>query len=282
MTSKQYGTILINTSNYDSTSNSYIYKLPSAVLFKGAKVSVQTMAVYNSTYNISEVYGNNMIVLKWLGVDYNVTIPDGFYSYSDLNSFVKQQCLINKLYCTTNNGLDYVFFYNLSANAVTYKFQLDIFSIPTAAQATTLNFVKPVGATWAFPATATTPQLQINDKLQKYFGIINQTLFPFSPQSSNQTFSTSPNGYPTVNPVFSYVVTCNLINTKLSQDPRVLTQITVDTSFGGLMKMQGSHDNAVDIEDGSYSFITIKLLDQNLGQLSRRDLDLVISLKVEF
>lgn len=282
MSTKQYGTILINTSHYDKSTNSYRYKFPSAIVFNNAKVSVQTMAVYNSTYNFSATDNNTAITLKWLGTDYNITIPDGFYSFDDLNNFIKQQCLINNLYCTTNNGDDYVFFYNLSANSITYKFQLDVYTIPTAVQATALSFVKPIGATWNFPVTATTPQFQANLNMRNYLGFQNQSsmLFPATPQSVNQTFVST--GYPVVNPVFAYVVTCNLINTKLSQDPKVLTQITVDTGFGGLMKMSGSHDNAVDIENGSYSEIVIKLLDQSLNQLSRRDLDLVISLKVEF
>ncbi len=100
MSTKQYGTILINTSHYDANTNSYKYKFPFAIQFTNAKVSVQNIAVYNSTYNISAGYQNNTLVLKWLGTDYNITIPDGFYSFDDLNNFIKQQCLTIFLYMT--------------------------------------------------------------------------------------------------------------------------------------------------------------------------------------
>ena len=281
MTSKQYGTITINTSNYDPVANSYRYKFPQAVNFKNAKVSVQSVAIYNSTYNLTAARNNNKCTIKWLGTDYNLTIPDSFLNFDGFNFFIKQQCLLNKLYCVTSDG-DFVYFINISANGAVYKSQIDLYTIPTAAQAITYGYTLPSGATWSFPATATTPQLSIAAGLKSYFGFKTQTLFPLTPQNTNQTFTSDPGSYPTVNPVFAYLFTCNLINNKFSLEPGLLTQITVNNEFGGLMQMQSTHDSAIDIADGSYSEITIKLLDQTLLPLQYVDKDLVLTLKLEF
>jgi len=281
MASKQFGNITINTSHYDDVAKSYRYKFPQSVAFRNAKVSVQSLAVYNSTYNITADRQNNKCTIKWLGTDYNLTLPDSFLDFNGFNYFLKQQCLLNKLYCITTSG-DFVYFINVSTNAATYKAQFDFYTIPTSAQATTLGYTIPPGATWAFPGTQTTPQLLIANNLRSYFGFKTQTLFPLTPQNTNQTILSDPNAYPTVNPVFAYLLSCNLINTKFSLEPGLLTQITVNTDFGGLMQMQGSHDSAIDVEDGSYSEITIKLLDQTLLPLQHVDKDLVLTLKLEF
>lgn len=279
MTSKQFGTITINTSHYDPVTNSYRYKFPRAVQFRESKVSVQSLAIYNSTYNITAARNNNKFTIKWLGTDYNIVIPDVFFDFDSFNYFIKQQCLLNKLYCITTDG-DFVYFINVSANTATYKAQIDLFTIPTSAQATSYGYTLPVGATWSFPVTPITPQLLIADDLRSYFGFKSQTLFPLTPQSTNQTISSD--SYPTINFVFAYLLTCNLINTPLSLEPSLFTQITVNTQFGGLMQMQSTHDSSVNIADGSYSEIVIKLLDQTLLPLQHVDNDLVLTLKLEF
>jgi hypothetical protein len=52
-------------------------------------VSIVSCSIYNNTFNISSSYGNNTITISWLGTNYAYTFPDGYYSVSDLNSYVQ-------------------------------------------------------------------------------------------------------------------------------------------------------------------------------------------------
>jgi hypothetical protein len=98
--------ISINTTHYVGN-NMYRLKLPKSVQFKkGDKLSLYSFSMYNSFYNISaSQYGNTQITFTWFdGTVYNWTIPDGYYSLSDLNLWLQQQFIINKLYCVNSNN----------------------------------------------------------------------------------------------------------------------------------------------------------------------------------
>jgi hypothetical protein len=61
---------------------------------------------------------------------------------------------------TASNG-DIVYFVEILENASLYKIQLNLYAIPTAAQATTLSYTIPSGASWSSPTTSETPTLTI-------------------------------------------------------------------------------------------------------------------------
>jgi len=78
-----------------------------AVEFKKEdKLSLYSFSMYNSFYNISQAqYGNSNITFTWFdGSVYNWVIPDGYYSLSDLNLWLQQQFILNKLYCVNSNN----------------------------------------------------------------------------------------------------------------------------------------------------------------------------------
>lgn len=276
--SKKFSNILINTTHYVAASDSYVYRFNTKLDLSSAKVSAQSINLFNSTYNISSSLGNNAISIIWRGVTYNFTIPDGFYSYDDFNNYVRLQCIIHKLYMLTSTN-DFVYFINVSPNASSYKCQFDFYTIPTSAQASVLGYTIPVGATWTFPTTQITPQLQIPSGLLKYFGHASQQLFPLTPQNANTVISSTT--YPQVNPTTSYVFLCNLINSSVSIEPTVFTQVPL-SGFGELMKITNNHDSAIDCSDGQYAHITIRLVSDDLSPLQRIDKDLSLILKLEY
>ena len=121
--------ISINTTHYVSN-NMYRLKLPKAVEFKkGDKLSLYSFSMYNSFYNISaSQYGNTNITFTWFdGTIYNWTIPDGYYSLSDLNLWLQQQFILNKLYCVNSNNSQNIYFTVFQTNSVLYKAQIDVF-----------------------------------------------------------------------------------------------------------------------------------------------------------
>jgi hypothetical protein len=76
-------TIVINSSNYvQNSGNKYVYNFPKQII---SSIGVSQIAMYNSIRNITESRGNNKITLNWLGEIYNITIPNGYYSVSEIN-----------------------------------------------------------------------------------------------------------------------------------------------------------------------------------------------------
>jgi hypothetical protein len=96
------------------------------------------------------------------------------------------------------------------------------------------------------------------------------------------TFSQLSTTVPQVTPVQSQILTCNLLNNKLSLPNNILyTFSSGSTVIGGLITSQPSQYYFVDIQEGHYSYIQCTFLDQNLGTLNILDTNLTITLIIE-
>jgi hypothetical protein len=153
------------------TNNVFRYNFPQSSYFSaGSKIGVSNIAIYNSIFNMTEKRGNNKLNIHWLGIDYDIIIPDCFYSISQLNSFIQNWCIINNLYVSTNDNEDFVYFLELIVNSVRYGSSLIFYSIPTAEEASDLKYVKPTGATWDFPSESESPTLSFNQGFGNLIG----------------------------------------------------------------------------------------------------------------
>ena len=202
--------ISINSTHYVGN-NLYRLKLPKAVEFKkGDKLSLYSFSMYNSFYNISQTqYQNTNITFTWFdNTVYNWTIPDGYYSLSDLNLWLKQQFILNKLYCVNSNNSQNIYFVQFQTNSVLYKAQIDVYFVPSSANALLYGYQKPEGALWNFPATNTMVRITINDNLKVYFGT-SQTTFGIISPAQNMNYLSDV--CPSISRVFSIYLGCNLI-----------------------------------------------------------------------
>ena len=269
--------ILINSTHYITGTNKYVYKFPRPVQFqKGCKVSLFSFSMYNSTFNISSSFGNNTFSIIWLGTTYNFIIPDGYYSYTDLNNFIAYCLLSNNLYFKTTSNPVYPI--SLTQNNPQYSAQLNILYIPTSAQATTLGYSLPTGATWTFPSTAQTPQLKISKALGTILGF-TQLIFPSTVQTTTQSFLSTT--LPIISPVYCYLLTCNLIESHYNNVPTLLQQIPINVSFGSLIKFYSPQLNQIDIREGIYSEIQIQLFDQYYNNLQYKDYEITLTLLID-
>lgn len=271
--------ILINSVNY-VTPNRYVYKFPRPVRFnKNSKVSLYSFSMYNSTYNISSALNNNTFSVIWINnITYNFIIPDGYYSYTDLNNFLSYCLLTNLLYLKTSSNPIYPI--SITQNSVQYSAQINILYIPTQAQATTLGYSKPTGATWNFPSTQRTPQLSISTGLQNILGFQGgQSLFPLTPQTTNQSFLSS--NLPIISPVYCYILTCNLVENKYNNIPTLFAQVPINVSYGSLINFISPSLSQIDIREGFYSEVQISLFDQNYNNLNFKDWELTCVLLID-
>ena len=164
--------IVINSSNFVKNSgNTFIYSLPSSVkLTTKSKVGVAAISVYNSTFNISASRGNNVITFIWNSAtttSYTYTIPDGYYSVSDLNFFLQSKMFGDNLYVFSNNGANVVYFMEIVLNSVQYATQINSYYLPLTGEAVSLGYTKPSGATWAFLSANRTPQITFNETFEE-------------------------------------------------------------------------------------------------------------------
>jgi hypothetical protein len=273
-------TIVINSSNYvQNSGNKYVYNFPQTSYFSaGSGIGVSNISIYNSIQNITQKRGNNVVTLNWLGTNYTFIFPDGYYSVSDINFFLQQQCILNGLYVTANSGADNVYFFELVVNSIRYSTSLNFYSIPTDAQATSLGYTKPANATWTYPVSPQTPSLSFGQPFGNLIGFTFGT-YPPTVQSTNvQYLSTST---PVISPVDSLILTCNLINSKYSVPNNILFTVPITTALGTIIQVPISSIVFNDILPQNFSTLEITIFDQLFNPVVLLDKELTLTLVIQ-
>ena len=251
--------------------NSLIYTLPVGLnLDNGIEVCLQSMYISYSWFNLSTALNNVTFSYIFNGVTYNLTIPAGFYAYSDgyndLYNWFVDSCVQNGTYLLDNNGNPQVFI-NWVENPVYYGLTFTFTPIPT---------VLPTG--WTNPAaialSGNSPQLIINNNnLQYYLGLAAGT-YPTVPATIvTYVNSNNPNGYPPAESnVQSVNVTCNMVNNSLIQgNTSLIANFPPNTQFGGQISYLPTQFLWQPTSGGVYSNIIFKFLDQGNNQLYLQD-----------
>ena len=273
---------ITNTSYVADSNNTFIYSLPSSAKFTNkSKVGLVSLSVYNSTFNVTASRGNNTVTFVWPSatpVTTTFTIPDGYFSASDLNSWLQSQMYSNNYYVKSNNGTNVIYFYEIVQNSVRYSIQLNSYYIPTSANATTLGYSQPAGATWSYPASNQTPQLTFGTAFGSLIGMTAQT-YPATIQSTNQSQISTIT--PIISPVNSYILTCNLINSKYSIPSNVFFSLPLNGSLGQLISYVAPSVVYSDIAPNTYNNIIIQMFDQNFNKLELKDNEIVLTLAID-
>jgi hypothetical protein len=272
-------TIVINSSNYvQNSGNKYVYNFPQTNYFPtGSSIGVSQIAMYNSIQNITEQRGNNKISLNWLGEVYNITIPNGYYSVSDLNYFIHNQFIINNLYVTANNGSDNVYFVEIVINSIRYSTSLNFYAIPTAAEASNLGYVKPAGASCNFPDSPECPILSFN---QQFGNLLGQTFGSYLPSDRSTNIQYLSIQTPVISPVDSLILTCNLISSKYSIPSNILFTIPISSSLGSLIRTNISSIVYNDVLPQHFSSLEITVYDQLFNSVILLDKELTLTLVI--
>ena len=139
-------------------------------------------------------------------ITYPFVIEDGFYSISDLNYLLQKFCILNDLYAI-NADSQFVYFCSLLTNASAYAAQINCATLPTSAQATTLGYTKPAGATWDWPVSAKSVQFIIpSTQFGNLLGMVPATYPPTILAIDSQHLSSKT---PQIQPTNSITIGCN-------------------------------------------------------------------------
>ena len=263
--------LVLNSNNYVAGSNNkFAYNFPNFAQFKqGDKLAVLHWSMYNSIFNVTSANNNNVFQVKLnfaTPVTLTITLPDGFYSVDDINSYVEQQMLLGKYY-VINSSCENVYFFSMATNSVYYTVNVVTDVIPTSAQATTLGYTQPSGATWSYPTTASTTQIILSANA---FGAligynVSQTL-PATPQTTAQIYNSDVT--PNIQPVNSLILRCNLVSSSYSIPVDILHSKTIDVGIGELMTSEPAFPIFLDISPQSFNQLLITVVDQSFNNVN--------------
>ena len=273
-------TIILNSTNYNIATDNFIYDFSNHKVFtERHKIAIASISMYNSTYNITSTIGNNTFSIYWLGTTYNFTIPDGYYSASDLNFYIQKQCILNNLYLI--DGENFIYFFEITENVTEYSININYYQLPTEIEASTLVYSIPSDATWSLPTDLTTEYiyLTLSSNLAKMLGF-TYTQFP-QILASEDTQSASDIA-PNLQYSNSVIIACNLCNSKYSFPSNIIYSIPIDVGFGLLLKDSNSKELIyTDINPGAYRYLEISFLNQFYEKLQYRDKNILLLLSIK-
>lgn len=270
--------LLINQTNATSQSNVFSYKFPNgSVTFKDREIAVSSIIIPYSWYNITSQYLNTsftLIVPTTDGVTnttLNITIPDGFYTISQLNSFIQKQLISSNFYLVNANAQN-VYYIEIVANSNLNLAQINCYVVPNALP---IGFANPG---WILPAIGTRViQFVVNNSaFGSLIGFTNAT-YP-SNQTQASTYSVSSNQMPQISPVSSLLCSCSLVNNILSSPSNILTSIPITSAFGTQIIFSPNEFIWVSVLDGTYSSFNVIFTDQSNNIIKLTDSNVTINL----
>ena len=214
-------TLVINNSNVVNTNTNatYEYKFIGGGFSvpDGMECMVSSAQIPYSIFNITEAYNNNRFRLSFPSgalsttyTDYNITIPDGFYTIDDFNSYMQQYAISNGLYLINNVGENVYYTPAFYVNAVSYAVQMLLYTVPRSLPSGWTQPSNWIGYSgWT---TDRTPHVHIlaNSRFGDFIGFTTGT-YP-TPILRTTNYSVLSNKTPIGSYVNSIIIHSSLVN----------------------------------------------------------------------
>jgi len=281
-------TLVINNSNVVNTNTNatYEYKFIGGGFSApdGMECMVSSAQIPYSIFNITEAYNNNRFRLSFPTgslstsyTDFNITIPDGFYTIDDFNSYMQQYAISNGLYLINNVGENVYYTPAFYVNAVSYAVQMLLYTVPRSLPSGWSQPSNWIGySTWT---TDRTPHVHIlaNSRFGDFIGFTTGT-YP-TPILRTTNYSVLSNKTPIGSYVNSIIIHSSLVNNPVVSPSDIIDAFQiVDTKFGSNINYQPSVEKFVRLTKGTYNSMIIYLTDQNNNPLTLLDNNLLITL----
>jgi hypothetical protein len=262
MSSSSVDPIIINGSDNKSGTNSIItVRFPTPVSFFNKQMALGYLGLYYSWRNVSgqyttsgkKGYNNNSFGYYWTdGILYNVTLPDGFYSISDLNGYLQFAMNQNGHYVLDATSTK-LYFISFTVNPVYYSVTVRCNPV-----------VVPIGG------LSTLPAIQLNKTPQLYiptnnFGSLvgfNSGSYPPTANTTLAYFLNSQN-VPKISPVTTVLVNCNLTLARSSNNINTIYQFSPTVSYASYITIQPPYLTFFNMVDGSVPSLTLSFTDQD-------------------
>lgn len=274
--------IVINSSHWDASQKKFIYKLRFPQTYSNKQIGLSSVSMYNQFFNVSASNGNNTVSIKWVNdITYTYVIADGYYSISEINSYLQNKMITDKLYMISSDGVNNVYFVEVLVDSNRYGSQLNLYTIPTISQATAKAWTVPANSSsvWTLSATVSkTPIITFNFNFGKLIGFINAS-YPSVSQTTDYTALS--NKTPEISVVNNIIFRCNLINNLNIEPTDCLSAIPLTGSFGDQMNSSGGWVLYSDIATNTFNTIELSLSDQNGKSITLIDTECTIVLSIK-
>jgi hypothetical protein len=283
-------TLVLNSSNVQNTSTNTTFKynfIQGGFQVKDMEMCVSSITLPYSFYNVSSYYANRTFSLIFptaaTTTTISVTLPEGFYTVTDINSYIQQICINYGAYLIDSTG-NYVYYQQLVYNTTYYSVQLLLFSVPTTlptgySYATAGSSGSVYTSAIKLPTTAYTPQfvLASTGSIATIIGFKSGTTYPSALTTTQQTLLSTLT--PVGSTVNSLILQCSLVNNPVTMPSDILDSMPIkDTSFGSNITYDPSFEKYVTLSNGTFNSFTFSFRDQNLNEIYARDPNVSITL----
>jgi len=272
--------LLINRSNLlDRTNNSiYEYKFINGTyqIKEGDTMCISSASIPYSIFNITSAYGNNTFSLSWVfGLvqqNFDIIIPNGFYSVDTLNQYLELFMIQNGMYLIDNNASN-VFYVKFLYNPTYYTVMMTFYEIPLSLPS---GWTQPPN----FIGYATQPNKSpaitiLNNAFQNFIG--------FSAGTYGGTGNLAINGNltPQGATVNTLIIRCSIVNNPVSAISDVLDSFNIDVPFGTNIIYSPSFEKWVKLYPGRYSSMVVSIVDQDYNVIKLNDPNILITFLIK-
>lgn len=282
-------TLVVNSSNVSNTNTNatYTYNFIGGnfTVNDDFEVMLSSAQIPYSIFNITTAYNNNRFDFSFPTgaaagsyTNFTVTIPDGFYTIPDLNSFMQQFAISNGLYLINAANENVYYTPAFYVNQVSYAIQILLYTVPRSLPT---GWTQP--SNWIGYSTYTadrTPYISIfpANNFDDYIGFTPGQYPPTLPRTTN--YSVLSNKKP---PIASYVnsiiIHCSLVNNPVVSPSDILDAFQIsNTTFGANINYNPSVEKFVKLTRGSYSSMILYLTDQNNNPINLIDPNILLTL----
>jgi hypothetical protein len=290
MSSYKYSSFTANSRNVinNGYNNTLEVSFPGSIaIFNNAEIALKSLTLYNSSFNINAaLYGNNTFSIK---IPYsggystlNISLPNGYFSYDNINSYIQSQLITAGAYLITTSG-QYWYPIVISANSSFYACQIDLALCYTSGVGIPVGWTYPSSGLWTsagtLAATAYTCQLTFPSGFNNIVGF-SVGSYP-STLNYTSTYSITSNITPQINPISSYFLTCSLVNNPMNVVSNVLSSFTTQgTTIGQTINVQSPEFGWLTIPNQNAQTVRFSILDQSYGMVQFQDSQITIELMI--
>ncbi|GMF37800.1 unnamed protein product [Phytophthora lilii] len=224
---------------------------------------------------------HQIFVLSRATYTVSVSLPDGLYSYSDINRSI-QTTLVNAGAYLINPSGENVFYIQLTENSVYYAAQFDFSATPMTLPTAGGTWTRPASGIYSsggtgLPTTNRVPRLIIDNA--SFGKVVGLTAGTYPSASTTVSSAQLSNTIPQIHPTSSYIVRCNLIKNEYVASGDILSAFDRgDAQVGQLISYKPSQYAWMNCINGSRTSITITIYNQNDQRVKFRDTSVSIML----
>ena len=286
-------TVILNRSNLieDGQNNKLVFKFPSSVKFDKSYVSVSSVSMYYSWFNITASLGNNTFTYYWKDRSVTpqdqtttITIPDGLYNIDQLNTYLQSTLILANRYLINTATGAYKFYLEFLINPTRYAVQINLGQVPSSVtNIPPAGFTAPTAGfnysltttTVGFPLADFSPYLTIGQKLGDLIGFEAGTIpSPTTTAASEELSTKSPN----LQPNATVLISCSGVDNPVAQPSSIIYSITPSVGVGEAIIDKPPAFLWCKLISGFYNQFQVTLLGTDLNPLKINDPQMTIIL----